>query len=407
MEIDLIQFAQYFKTKFTLTNYRIYSMNKLTSRRAFLAASIKTGLATAMLNPGVRYFSALAEKPSKKLNILILGGTSFLGPHQIAYALERGHSISIFTRGKTKSTIYKELYDQVEQLTGDRKDDLSALKDRTWDAVIDNSGREVDWTQRSAELLKDTCELYMYTSSTGVYYPYINSDFTEESKVLQKEPEVVAEEEKLEYWYGVMKANSELAARKAFGGDRTIVVRPTYMIGPADRSNRFIYWPVRLSRGGDILVPGRDSDKVQYIDVRDVAEWMIRLIEDKKTGIFNAVGPASPQNMMTFIKQAAEVFDVKSNLIQVDDYPFLKAQQIYYIVPWIMQDGKNAGTAMISNEKAKLHGLGFRDLKTSVKDSYDWWYSDAISQELRDKYELDKNSLFAKEIEILEAWKAK
>jgi 2'-hydroxyisoflavone reductase len=206
---------------------------------------------------------------------------SFLGPHQIAYALKRGHSISTFTRGKTLPSVHQELFANVEQLIGDREDDLSALENGQWDVVIDNSGRKTEWTQKSAQLLKDKAKFYLYTSSTGVYYPYLKDNIDEESKVLLQEPtELKESEDELDYWYGVMKATSEQATIKAFGVERSIIVRPTYMMGPADKTDRFIYWPIRLPKGGEILVPGKTADPVEYIDVRDVAEWMIRLAEE-------------------------------------------------------------------------------------------------------------------------------
>lgn len=349
--------------------------------------------------------NATTDKPPK-LNILILGGTSFLGPHQIAYALERGHSITTFTRGKTLPTIHQKLFEQVTQLTGDRESDLSALEDGKWDAVIDNSGRKTEWTQKSAALLKGKADLYLYTSSTGVFYPYLEDGLNEEHQPLLVEPEGIEDEDmKLEYWYGVMKATSELAARKEFGDDRTIIVRPTYMIGPADKTNRFIHWPIRLSKGGEILVPGKPEDRVQYADVRDIAEWMIRLIEEKQTGTFNAAGPQTPQTIQEFAAAAGKTFDVPASFVQIDDYEFLENQKISYLVPWIMPVGNNKFTAGIDNKKAVNAGLNFRDLKTTIKDTYDWWYSDALTDEQRDKYELDPETVLMREQKILNTWK--
>ncbi|MGI9542490.1 MAG: NAD-dependent epimerase/dehydratase family protein, partial [Cyclobacteriaceae bacterium] len=258
-------------------------MKRAKTRRQFLNSTLKTGVILPLVGPSLISRSVTEitrESANKKLNILILGGTSFLGPHQIAYAMGRGHAITTFTRGRTKSTIHQDLFKNVEQLIGDRSDNLEALRGRKWDAVIDNSGHREQWTRDTAQLLKDNVGLYLYTSSTGVYYPYLGSNIKENTDLVLKMPEDLEDEdEKMEYGYGVMKSNSEIAARESFGEDRTIIVRPTYMVGPADRLDRFIYWPVRLSRGGEILVPGKSDDPVQYIDVRDVAAWMIRLIE--------------------------------------------------------------------------------------------------------------------------------
>jgi 2'-hydroxyisoflavone reductase len=392
-------------------------MDKKKSRREFIKNALKAGIAFPLLFTSLSSCDFENEEKNKKLEsktkkkplkILILGGTSFLGLHQIAYAMKRGHSISIFTRGKTKPTIYKDLFDNVEQLIGDRKDNLTALQNRKWDVVIDNSGHDAEWTKKSAELLKENCDLYLYTSSTGVYYPYLASDYKEDAKVLLKEPEEITnEEDKIEYWYGVMKANSELEAIKQFGKDRTIVVRPTYMIGPADKSNRFIHWPIRLNKGGEVLVPGKMNDLVQYIDVRDVAEWMIRLIEDRKVGTFNAVGPKKEQNMYSFVEEAQKAFTAKTSFVKIDNYDFLKEKNIYHIVPWIMPTEKNKGSAKINNEKGIANGLLFTPLIKTIKDTYQWWISDAVSQEQRDKVELDSESVLLRENAILEEWKTR
>jgi 2'-hydroxyisoflavone reductase len=378
---------------------------------------IKTGIQAGAISPflGPFFFSCAPKEKSveskgmdqrKKLNILILGGTSFLGPHQVAYALERGHSISTFTRGKTKPTVHQEMFDQVESLVGDRENDLEVLKNRKWDAVIDNSGRNVEWTKATAELLKDNVGLYLYTSSTGVYYPYLGKDIKEETKLVLEVPEDLPNEEmKMEYGYGVMKANSELAAKNAFGANRTIVVRPTYMVGPADLLDRFIHWPVRLSRGGEVLVAGKKDDPVQFIDVRDVAQFMIRLIEDQDVGTYNAVGPKDFMGMHAFVEEAKKAFDVENEIVMIDDYAFLKEHDVYYIVPWVMPEGNNAGSSLTSNVHSINHGLTYTPLVQTMKDTHDWWYSDALTEERRQKYEGNPKVVLNREAAIIEAWK--
>lgn len=375
------------------------------SRRDFITKSLLLSLGLPLLANNL--YSCTGKKASKKLKILILGGTSFLGPHQIAYALSRGHSISTFTRGKTKPTIHRALFDNVESLIGDRNDNLSALENREWDVVIDNSGRRTEWTKKTANLLKEKCGIYLYISSTGVYFPYESGNLTENSTVLLKVPKDIKDEGvKLSYDYGVMKATSEKEAMKAFGVDRTIVVRPTYMFGPGDLTNRFIHWPIRLAKGGDVLVPGRTDDPIQYIDVRDVAEWCIRLAEGKSAGVYNAVGPKDKTNMMDFVNDAASRFDVTNNFIQVDNYEFLKENNVYYIVPWIMQDEYSYGSARVNNEKAIKNGLTYRNLGDSVKETHTWWYSEAVSEEKRQKFEGNPNTVYNREQELLKKWKA-
>ena len=151
-------------------------------RRKFLGISLALGLSPLVKANPLKGLVDV-EKSDKKLKILILGGTSFLGPHQIAYALKRGHEVSTFTRGKTIPKIHQALFDKVEKLVGDRENDLEALKNRSWDVVIDNSGRRVKWTEDTAQLLVDNVQFYMYTSSISVYYPFIGDDFSEKQEI--------------------------------------------------------------------------------------------------------------------------------------------------------------------------------------------------------------------------------
>ena len=153
------------------------------------------------------------------------------------------------------------------------------------------------------------------------------------------------------------------------------------------------------------MVPGKADDPVQYIDVRDVAEWMIRLGENKTTGTFNAVGPRTTTTMMEFVKQAAEAFDVESNLVPIDDYDFLKANEVQYLVPWILPEGNNYGSARINPNKAQQSGLSYRDLTESMTDTYNWWYSDAVEEERRQTFETEENSMFLREEAIIERWR--
>lgn len=346
------------------------------------------------------------RQTSGPLKILILGGTSFLGPHQIAYALKRGHSITTFTRGKTKPTIHKKLFSQVEQLVGDRENNLEALKGRQWDVVIDNSGRKVAWTKATAELLKDHVGLYVYTSSVSVYYPYYKADLRENAPLVLKVPDNVEDEdEKYTYDYGVMKANSEIKTRSIFGEDRSIIIRPTFMMGPADRTNRFMYWPTKLAKGGDVIIPGKKEDPVQFIDVRDIAEWMIRLIENKTIGTFNGVGPASEMSIRAFAYGAHAAFSSKVNFIKINDYDFLETHKLPYQVPWIQESEKYHGTSRVNIEAAVKSGLSYRPLAKSMKDTYDWWYSDAVTEKRRAEFESDPKELHNRQNVIIQRWK--
>jgi len=153
------------------------------------------------------------------------------------------------------------------------------------------------------------------------------------------------------------------------------------------------------------MIPGKLEDRVQYIDVRDVAEWMIRLAEEKASGIYNAVGPKEAHTMTDFIMEAKEAFDVESSFVQIDDYEFLMEKKIHNAIPWIMPEGNNYGSARINNQKALMSGLTFRNIQLTVKDIYNWWYSDALTNARRDEFESNPESLFSREKHILEDWK--
>lgn len=384
---------------------------KNSNRRKFLQNSIKVGASLSLLSSthlltAQSPFHKVEKKAPKSLKILLLGGTSFLGPHQIAYALERGHEISTFTRGKTKPKIYAELFDKVESLVGDRENNLEALKGRKWDVVIDNSGRRVKWTEDTAELLKDNADLYMYTSSLSVFYPFTGTDFSENRKVLLEVPEdILTDENRRTYEYGLMKANSEEAAKRIFGKERACVIRPTFIVGSGDPTDRFNHWAARLPLGGEVLIPGKLQDKVQYIDVRDLAAWMIRLAEDKTAGTFNASGPGFAQTMPAFVYGAHASFNIPATFTQVDDYDFLQEQGVYAITPWIIPVGDFEGMGVCENKKAIEHGLTFRSLSDTMQMTIEWWNSDAVSEERRQRVVSGANSMIAREASILKAWK--
>lgn len=377
------------------------SMKK--SRREFLGMSLGVGLTPIIKANSLENLMDLTE-PEKKLKILILGGTSFLGPHQIAYALKRGHEVSIFTRGKTVPKVHQDLFSKVEKLIGDREDNLEALKNRKWDAVIDNSGRKTKWTEDTARLLEAQVEAYMYTSSISVYYPYVGTDFSEERSLVTEIPKGVSEQAQLTYEYGVMKATSEMATMNAFGPQRSYIVRPSLIVGPGDRTDRFPYWLSRLEKGGDILIPGKKEEVVQYIDVRDLAEWMIRLLENKAAGVYNGSGPGFEMTTNAFVHGVHASYNSPVNYIQIDDLNFLKENEIIGIQPWVIQLPEYAGMSKSDNRKAIAAGLQFRPLSETVSATKEWWYSNAVAQERRDNILTGQQSLMSREKDILEKW---
>ncbi|WP_282121917.1 NAD-dependent epimerase/dehydratase family protein [Algibacter mikhailovii] len=374
------------------------------SRRNFIKNGMILGLAPIINTNPIHSFVNFYNT-SETLKILILGGTSFLGPHQIAYALERGHEVSIFSRGKTAPKIHTEHFQKVEHLIGDREDNLEALKNRTWDLVIDNSGRKTKWTEDTAKLLVNNVGYYMYTSSVSVYYPYTGNDFSEDRAVVTEIPEDATDEEKPTYAYGVMKANSEQAAINIFGSDRSIIVRPHLIVGPGDPTDRFPYWIARLEKGGDFIIPGKSDEVIQYIDVRDLAEWMIRLAENKASGIYNGAGPNFEMTTNAFVYGMHANYNSPINYIQIDDIDFLRDNNIFAIQPWVIQLPEYAGMSRIEIKKAVQSGLQFRTLSETVEATKLWWYSSAVAAERRDNILTSERALMPREKEIIAKWK--
>lgn len=367
-------------------------------RRHFLTAS--AAVMGGALTPLGRLAARVSPPRAAAMRVLILGGTSFLGPHQVRYLLERGHEVAIFTRGRTEPTLFAEAFEHVEHLIGDRNGDLTALHGRRWDAVIDNSGRSVAWTRDSAQLTKDLAGRYLYVSSTGVYLPYRTPDIREDT------PLVLADDPPGdEMSYGVMKSLSEIEVRQAFGEDRAVIVRPTYIVGPADTSDRFTYWPVRIRRGGTVLVPGRPADPVQFVDVRDLTEWMVHLLERGAAGTFNAAGPRGGLTMAEMVYGIRAVTTTPVEWTWIDDYDFLREQRLRFAIPWLMAVDDWVGAPRINIERAVAAGLTFRPLAVTAADTLDWWYSDAVSAERR------RNARFVltpeREAGILAAWQAR
>ncbi|MGH7712874.1 MAG: NAD-dependent epimerase/dehydratase family protein [Gemmatimonadaceae bacterium] len=300
------------------------------------------------------------------ISLLVLGGTGFIGPHLVRHAVARGHRVTIFTRGRRQA----DLPNEVTRLIGDRNGQLGALEGKRWDAVIDDSATDPEWVRQSTSLLNDAVGQYLFTSSTGVYYPYLQRGLDESDPVRLAFTDPNDGSER----YGVRKAQCERLTLEAFGG-RGIVVRPTYIVGPGDTTDRFPYWPQRLARGGETLAPGKRDDPVQVIDVRDLAEFMVKLVEEQRGGTYNAAGPQSPLTIVQFLDGAIAALDSKSKLTWVDDYDFLEAHKIGGAVPWIMLKENDYGHTSIRNDRALAAGLTFRPLATTVRDTLAWWRS--------------------------------
>jgi len=345
------------------------------TRRDFLKAgalaggALLSGIGRSRPGAGISAASRPATKGHSSpapIALLVLGGTGFIGPHLVRLAVSRGHGVTIFSRGRRNP----ELPDGVERLIGDRNGQLGALEGRRWDAVVDDSATNPDWVKQSAALLLDAVGRYLFTSSTGVYYPYLARGLDESAPphLEAADPSDGSET------YGVSKARCEHTVLDTFA-DRGVVVRPTYIVGPGDTTDRFPYWPVRFAQGGEILAPGRRDDPVQLIDVRDLAAFMLRLLETGRSGVFNVAGPRSPMTSRTFYRTARRALNRDVTLTFIDDYAFLKAHGIEYSIPWAMLEGNDAGMMSIRNHRAIAAGLAFRPLEDTLRDTLAWWPS--------------------------------
>ena len=304
------------------------------------------------------------------MKILILGGTIFVGRALVAAARERGHEVTLFNRGLTNPHLFPEL----EKLQGDRDGkvgDLSALEGRRWDVVIDNSATVVRRAREMSALLRDAVDFYVYTSSSGVYYPYVEPGANESSAVQQiTDPDA---EEVDGGNFGGLKALCEKAVDDVFAG-RSLVIRPVLISGPWDYTDRSIYWPLRFARGGRILCPGDGSDSFQLIDARDIADFVIRMAEEKKTGTYNLVGPEREITVADAFNQMRAIAPPDSEFVWADT-DFLLEQEARpwsELTCWFPPRGDYTGFTRISGSKAWEAGLRCRPLLETARDTVAW-----------------------------------
>jgi 2'-hydroxyisoflavone reductase len=305
------------------------------------------------------------KKPEPKKTILVLGGTNFLGPHVVTTALARGHTVTLFNRGKT----HTELFPDVEKLRGDRDGQLDALKGRSWDAVVDTSGFVPRIVKMSAELLAPNVKQYLFVSTISVYKQPSTPNM-DESGPLETTPE--PESEDVPKYYGALKVLCEKAAETAMPG-RVTTVRPGLIIGPGDPTGRFTHWPSRCADGGEVLAPGDGSTPVQYIDGRDLGDWIVHLIEQGTFGTFNALGPDKKITMREVLDGCNAAGGNKAKLTWVD-WKFLEKQDVgpWAEMPMWIPTEEDPGFGTMANARAVKAGLTFRPIGDTAKDTLAW-----------------------------------
>jgi 2'-hydroxyisoflavone reductase len=383
------------------------------NRRLFLASS---SLAVAGLAIGARRLHAAAPAAPKK--ILILGGTGFLGPAVTAAAQARGHSVSLFNRGKTEKVLHTKT-DNTERFygnrdpnkTADEKDPASAkglesLKGHSWDAVVDTSGYFPRMVKASAELLAPSVKQYVFISSVSVYADNSTPNADTSSAVGKMADETVETFGASFENYGPAKALCEQAAEAAMPG-RVTNVRPGLIVGPGDPTGRFTYWPVRVSRGGEVLSPGTPNDPLQMVDVRDLAEWIIHLIESGTMGVFDAISPQNPAGKpgftMGMLLDACKQASNSNATFTWCDTEFLTAQQVspWGDMPlWIPPIGESAGFHTRNIQKSLDAGLKMRPVVDTCKATLDWFNSVPEGDRLKNLAGIKPD----REAAVLKAW---
>ena len=303
---------------------------------------------------------------AKSKRVLILGGTGFIGPHIVEAALAANHTVTLFNRGKTNAHLFPE----VEKLRGDRDGELDALRSKTWDAVIDTSGYVPRIVGMSAELLADAVDHYIFISTVSVYADFSTVGMDESGPIATIDDETSEEVNK---YYGALKALSERAADAAMPG-RVANIRPGLIVGPRDQTGRFTYWPNRMRRGGEVLAPGTGDDPIQYIDARDLAQWLIRVIEHHHVGVYNALGPNDAPTMKSVLadcKTAAQsdAFMTWVNAAFLEEHAVAPWSELPV---WIPPQGEYAGFGRMNVSKAVRDGLVFRPVIDTARDTLSW-----------------------------------
>jgi len=343
---------------------------------------------------------------TKPLRILILGGTGFTGPFQVNYALARGHKVTLFNRGKRPSP---EWPGDVEQLLGDRATgDLKSLEGREWDVCIDNPTSTPSWVRDAGLVLRGHVKHYLFISTISVYADGAKPGITEDQALAPyKGKDAMAETRDtlmadVENLYGPLKALSEVEAKKQFG-DAVTIVRPGYIVGPRDETDRFTYWPLRIAAGGEVLVPGDGADPVQVIDARDLAEWMVRLAENGTVGTFNAVGPDYSLSTDELVHGCHAVTGGPAEFTHVP-VTFLEQQKVAVdgdFPIWVPREGTEfSGYGGVSNAKAVASGLTFRPFATTVADLLAWFRSQPAERQATVRAGMKRE----REAELLKAW---
>jgi 2'-hydroxyisoflavone reductase len=354
------------------------------------ALKISGGTAVAAL------LGAPALAKSKPLRVLILGGTGFIGPHFVDVLSAGGHKVTLFNRGKRDP----EAKPGIEQLLGDRNGDVKSLEGKDWDVVIDNSGYTPLQVKLTADLLRPRVKQYIFISSVAVYGDFKSRSIDESAKLAElpagEDPNVYKGEN-----YGALKVLAERVVGETFGTNATII-RPSYIAGPGDVTDRFTYWPFRVSKGGEMLAPGKPGDPFQFIDVRDLADFMRVCVEKKVGGTYNLCNPPGSVTIGSLLETSRKVTGADTKFTWASA-AFLEANEIIgekatgnFMPIWQSAESPDAGILFCASARAEKKGLKFRTLETTIKETLAWQM-----ERPEDKQKLRAGLTMEKEAELL------
>jgi 2'-hydroxyisoflavone reductase len=325
------------------------------------------------------------------MKLLVIGGTRFVGRHLVECALARGHTITLFNRGQSN----RDLFPQVEQLHGNRAVDLALLQDRSWDVVIDTCGYVPRIVRLSAQALVGHTDRYVFISTVSVYAENNPRGMDADAPLATLLDESV--EEITGETYGGLKVLCEQAVEQAYP-NRALIIRPGLIVGPHDPTDRFTYWPWRIAQGGEVLAPGNPDQPQQIIDVRDLGQWIVSLVEEKRAGIFNAVGPDYALTTRRMLEACIAVCNPQAHLSWLSESFLLEHQ----VEPWseipVWVPEKDSAFDTCSNAHARAAGLTFRPIEETIRDTLAWARTRPGDHEWRAGLKAER------EAQLLRAW---
>jgi nucleoside-diphosphate-sugar epimerase len=366
------------------------------TRRDLIRTSLLGG-AAVVAGPSAAATGGCERKAQTPLDVLVLGGTGFIGPHMVRELLRRGHTVTLFNRGKTNDELFRDL----ETIHGDRDGGLGGLKGRRWDAVIDNSGYVPRLVADSARLLANNIGQYVYISTVAVYADF-SKPIDEDSPLAKIEDERI--EEVNGKTYGPLKALCEQRAREEIGDERLTILRPIYICGPGDSTDRFTYWVVRTAQGGDMLWPGEPGDPLQIIDVRDLAQFTADCVGRHTTGTFNTVNPVGAYTFGDLFEYSHAISGATVQPIWVNA-EFIASNDVEAdrgLPLWTAPGTGSDGATRVSGARARAAGLVNRPMRETVRDLLAWWRTLPPERTAHLRAGLSRE----RETELLAAWLA-